>query len=792
MSRLFRAAAMAASVITIVAGGVLALAQAPATFGSLMELPAHEGYLEWIGTGDGGGRVAIRYTFRGFYLWSAPFLTELAAKGMPSSLLLADELKLFPINTTVSVSGNLSQSISFERPGVRTDCWMDQHSVLTEWSERAPSREQMEAVLVHRAPPPPGFSLPMHFDVADRRKAGGAVELTSFQVVSPLPGPAIPMPSTFVDYDSPGNADRTAAATGAFTYLLSLDARPTLKPSTQMTYTGTGAPHAGFWYEAQGPIALSGDFDMASPRLTGSVSAQTGASNPKCSYLNTDEIFRFDVKWDVSIRQQVEATLEATMANEAEWMPEYNQIREYKVTLKDPGPEGIGRLRVSLLGTSALPGIATNARNHNQQAPFCSDCTRAVAAKSHTDTQSFHGVTVTRHYHGMNECPMDDLPDLYFTEAENPGFTLIDPITTDLKHPIGQVMELADTTEETYLIAVNVKDSAASAQLVAEVEVGGSWVPVTAIGPTADPLGTALLLPLDQDGDGIADRWESIHRAFDAGGDVENIPGAVNTGDGLTNFEEYRGVYALGQFVRPDPEQKTIFVHDYTGRRVRAIQGMRDFYAPKGLQVYSVDGSEFLEDVVNYQATEAKRGDQYIAVLIENPSTPAGVGWRAFADDWLTFAGTASHIGPPQRGLNTMALQYRIKTITSQPVWQVVGHELGHLMNVAHHGETDGYLVLEEATSSGIPAGRQLVAFEGGQHSGDFNCIMKYEAATLFCKVPWLVRYFDLFYDDYPLQSRATVSLCTSRTGTGTNAAGAWAGDATKGNCTAQVKVRSY
>ena len=784
-------AAMAGSVITIVAGGVLALAQGPPTFGSLTELPTHEGYLEWTGTGDGGGRVVIRYTFRGFYMWSAPFLTELSARGMPAPPLLADELKLFPINTSVSVSGNISQSTSFERPGIRTDCWIDQHTINTQWSERAPSREQMEAVLVHQATPPPGFSLPMHFDVSDRRKAGGAVQLSSFQVASPLSGPAIPMPSTFADYDSPGNADRTASATGAFTYLLSLGPRPTLEPRTEMGYQGTGSPHASFWYEAQGPMALGETFDMASPALSGRVSAQTGASNPKCSYLNTDEIFTFDVKWDVSIKQQIDATLEPTMPNEAEWMPEYNQIREYKVTLKDPGPEGVGRLRVSLVGTSAHPGIATNARNHNQQAPFCSDCTRAVAARPHSDAQDFHGVTVTRHYHGMNECPIDGLPDLYFTEAENAGFVLIDPITTDLKHPISQVMELAETTEETYLIAVNVKDSAASAQLVAEVEIGGSWVPVTAIGPTADPLGTALLLPLDRDGDSIADRWESIHRSYDEGGDVDNLPGAVHTGDGLTNFEEYRGVYALGQFVRPDPEQKTIFVHDYTGRRGVAIQKMRDFYAPKGLQVYSVDGTEFFEDVVNYQRTDARRGDQYIAVLIENPATPAGVGWRAFVDDWLVFAGKASHVGPPQRGLNTMALQYRIETRSNDP-WQIIGHELGHLMSVAHHGDTDEYIVLDEATSSGIPAGRQLVAFEGGQHSGDFNCIMKYEAAALFCKVPRLVPYFDLFYDDYPLQSRPTMSLCTSKIGTGTNAAGAWAGDATKGNCTAQVKVRSY
>lgn len=781
----FRSAALVVGAMAIVVGGALALAQTPPAFGSLTELPDHSGTLEWIGTGDAGGSLIIRYRFNGFYMWSAPFLTELSSKGLPMPPTLADEVKLFPMNTSVFVSGNYSHSSTFERPPSRTDCWTNTQSVSAQWTERAPSKDQMDAVLLYGASPPPGFALPQHFAISDRRPAGGSAQLTSFQFSNPLAGPPITSQATFVDYDAPGDVDRTETAAGTMSYIVSLVERPVIPARAEIGYTGSSTPpHASFWFEPKGPLALSADFDMASPRLLGSVTGQTDPGNPKCSYLETDEVFRFEVKWNIGIQQKVDATIEPTFTNEAEWMPEYNQIREYKITLVDPGPEGIGKLRVSLLDTSAHPGIATNARNHNQQAPVCHDCTRSLAKQRHSDTQDFHGITVTRHYHGFNACPMDDLPDMYFIEAENPGFTLVDPITAELKQPISQVIELADATEQTYLVNVMVKDSAASAKLIAEVEVGGTWLPVKALGPTADPLGTELQLPLDQDNDGMADRWESIHSAFDVGGDTENIPGAVNTGDGLTNFEEYRGLYALGQFVRTDPEQKTIFVHDYTGRRLREIEEMRGFYAPKGLQVYSVDGSEFFEDVVNYQRTDARRGSQYIAVLMENPATPAGVGYRAFADDWLTFAGKASHVGPPQKGLNTMALQYRVETRSYKP-WATIGHELGHLMNVAHHGEDDGWV--------DTSAGREFAALEGGQHSGNFNCIMKYEVATQFCTFPRLMRYNSWFFEPYPLQpDRAVTSLCTDKTGTGTNASGAWAGNATVGNCTAQVKVRSY
>lgn len=780
-----RSVALAIGALTVIIGSALALAQAPPAFGSVTELPDHSGTLEWIGTGDAGGSLIIRYRFNGFYMWSAPLLTEMTSKGMPAIPGLADEVRLFPMNTSVFVSGNYSHSTTFERPPSRTDCWTSTHIVSTQWSERAPSRTDMEAVLLHNASPPAGFALPAHFAISDRRPAGGSAQLTAFQFSSPIGGPMIPSQAVFTDYESPGDVDRTQSAAGTFGYMLSLQERPTIPTRADIGYTGSSTPpHSSFWFEPQGPIALGNDFDMASPQLAGAVSGQTDPGNPKCSYLNTDETFRFDVRWKISIQHKVDATIEPTFTNEAEWMPEYNQIREYKITLNDPGPEGVGGLRVSLVGTSAHPGIATNARNHNQQAPVCHDCTRSLARQRHSDTQDFHGVIITRHYHGLNECPIDHLPDMYFIETENPGFTLVDPITAELKQPISQVIELADTTERTYFVSVMVKDSAASARLIAEVEIDGAWVPVKAIGPTADPLGTELLLPLDRDNDGIADRWESIHRAFDATGDTDNIPGAVNTGDGLTHFEEYRGLYALGQFVRTDPEQKTIFVHDYTGVRLRAIGNVRDFYAPKGLQVYSVDGSEFFKDVVNYQRTDAKRGDQYITVLMENPATPAGVGYRAFTDDWLTFAGKASHVGPPQKGLNTMALQYRIEVRSYQP-WATVGHELGHLMNVAHHGEEDGWV--------DTPAGREFAALEGGQHSGDFNCIMKYEVATQFCTFSRLMRYNTLFFDPYPLQpGHPVTSLCTDKTGTGTNASGAWAGDATRGNCTAQVKVRSY
>ena len=781
--------------LVVLLAAVWLQAQPTPTFGSLVALPDHEGTFEWTATGAKGGRFVIRYQFRGFYVWSAPLLSTITGAGLrqlPADSTLADEVKVFPMYSSVSVNGTASSTTTFEDGRNRTDCWTSTHSVNTQWTEEAPPFEQMQAVLLHHAPPPTGFVLPLHFDISDRRTIGGAVQLTSLQVGSPMTEAQVPTQATFTDYDAPGDVDRTAAAPGTMGYLFTLQPKNRDWVRAELGYTGTRTPHVSLWFDADGPMPLPNDFSLETLKLTGRVSGKTRTPLRSCSYLKDDEPFSFEATWMVAVPQRIEATLEPVDPREADWVPSLDDVREYRVRFTNPGPEGIGALRVRLAGTSSHPGIATNAGNHNVEAPLCFSCTRAVEQTPHQVSQDFHGIPVTRHYHGINECVLDHLPDMFFVDGDNEGFVLVDPETTDLRTPIAQSILLGDVTTSEVIVRLRVKDWAASARLIAEVDLGGTWVPVRATGPTADPLGTELQVPRDADRDGIADFWESVHSAFDPRADTDNIPGAVHLGDGLTNFEEYRGIYALGQFVRPDPEQKTIFVHDYTGRRLPAVQRVRAFYLPQGLQVLSVDGSEFREDVINYQSGSAQAGAQYITVLMENPARPDSVGWRAFAEDWLTFAGMASHVGPPQQGANTMALQYRIETRSTYP-WQVVGHELGHLMGVAHHGETDTWVTLDEATPSGIPAGRHLAAFEGGQHSGDFNCIMKYEAALLFCKTPRALPYSHWFYDDYPLQlSRPVTGLCTAAAGTGTNAAGAWAGNATVGNCTAQVRVRSY
>jgi len=48
-------------------------------------------------------------------------------------------------------------------------------------------------------------------------------------------------------------------------------------------------------------------------------------------------------------------------------------------------------------------------------------------------------------------------------------------------------------------------------------------------------------LPKDSDGDGLPDAWENLYGNLDRDGDIDTAEGNPYQGDGLTNFEEYRG-----------------------------------------------------------------------------------------------------------------------------------------------------------------------------------------------------------------------------------------------------------
>jgi hypothetical protein len=110
-------------------------------------------------------------------------------------------------------------------------------------------------------------------------------------------------------------------------------------------------------------------------------------------------------------------------------------------------------------------------------------------------------------------------------------------------------------------------DYGAYGKLKASVLVGGQWYEADADG-TPDKY---ITIPLDLNDNKIADSWEKDNNVYGlpAAWDEEDDPSGQKTnGDGMTNYEEYRGFFAARfnnsppEYMRLNPKQKEMFVID--------------------------------------------------------------------------------------------------------------------------------------------------------------------------------------------------------------------------------------
>ena len=115
-----------------------------------------------------------------------------------------------------------------------------------------------------------------------------------------------------------------------------------------------------------------------------------------------------------------------------------------------------------------------------------------------------------------------------------------------------------------------------------------------------------------------------------------------------------------------------------------------------------------------------------------------------------------------------------------------VGHELGHAINMPHHGD----LVANNRICPGNP---MYIALRGGQYSGEWRCVMRYNEAQYY--EGWDGRCYAA--DPEGVQNM----YCTSKAGTERNAgpdrmengmALPMAGDATVGTCMTHLTIRGF
>jgi hypothetical protein len=212
----------------------------------------------------------------------------------------------------------------------------------------------------------------------------------------------------------------------------------------------------------------------------------------------------------------------------------------------------------------------------------------------------------------------DTEDDLKFSDL-NEGFT-INGWTASKK------LSGKSQSVEAYIVC---RDYGAFGRLGVTVKVKGNWYEAE-VGGTPDKF---ITIPVDLNNNKIADAWEKQNNVYGKPGNWDEDPtpaGQKRPGDGITNYEEYRGFMvsdgdAGTEHTRMNPLQKEIFVLD--GDKIfdvaswKAATGIKAYWLTTALVYGAKGGDELVQTFrwVNFCRGNAA-GSKY-AVLLKRINT---------------------------------------------------------------------------------------------------------------------------------------------------------------------------
>ena len=332
-----------------------------------------------------------------------------------------------------------------------------------------------------------------------------------------------------------------------------------------------------------------------------------------------------------------------------------------------------------------------------------------------------------------------------------------------------------------------------------------------------DKTATDILLPKRSSASShIASVWLSamgLSASADDASDAETTPSNSNNGDGLTLYEEYRGFAVkcpspeapagpqcaggVGH-IYGNPNKKDLFVVVDPQLGSEVTPGILNFQTKAKLKVHYagmttdyVNGSNVINfnhgqgsHLVDQHAVQIKPWGLTMGCTAGGPGTPMDVK-QINVPHLSTIVSEAQKLGQSAERIAVYQATYP----------RLTSHELGHAVDISHHGEvdpkvlqwstTDGNVITEtagtgaqeiivfteqqdlmNAASLGIAVGaprRFYVGKTNGQHSGDTKCFMRYGSSAAYMGAGGgPVRYLALETPDF--------GLTNTTTGTGVNA----------------------
>ena len=314
----------------------------------------------------------------------------------------------------------------------------------------------------------------------------------------------------------------------------------------------------------------------------------------------------------------------------------------------------------------------------------------------------------------------------------------------------------------------------------------------------------------------IASAWLQANGDPGEMDDKETSKDNPHNGDGLTAYEEYRGVISEGKFKRLDPQKKELGVWMNRAEYPLFEIGLDWFENASEVKVIKFFNNEIGPDrKLNKNAGSAHSYDQYALRLLKGhvrknvlgrtepgPGIPSAVK-RVIID--------YNQIVSMQQKTEREALQQHVQLPYSLPemIAKTVAHELGHGVNIWHHGDGEiktSKIRIEKDMPVHIyyPRGSAEITdrpytIEGvigdlfNQESGDIFCLMNYNPCY-----DWSQKIGNngTYYFIVPLMPIGN-QFCDSTAGTDINepikGAILYFGDCLpgRGNCLEKIKLRN-
>jgi hypothetical protein len=503
---------------------------------------------------------------------------------------------------------------------------------------------------------------------------------------------------------------------------------------------------------------------------------------------------------------------------------------------------------------------------------------RPMGAADETAIGNALGLQASLVYKGTTQTALGINPDQWnfaFKDfSSEPGVTLNWPPQNKVATPPQPDLDFNNPVNRALYPAVNISPNGTSAQIpldpsnvgsltsvvmVVDSHDWGAWATLNVTATVAGqnipghltlPNGqnvTDILLPKRQPGSFIADSWKMNHGvplgtpdSDDSETSPDNNP---YPGDGLTLYEEYRGIYVhcptfdavpgsgcIGGLMHRegDPKKKDLFIVNRMGSD--ALAGMTRFASGSGVNVCcrTLGPDQITTDhIINFNhARGPHEADQHAIIIVKgNPDanlcTETLSGGQGAAQPKNI---SKIYIPPLGNVLQTATKEGGVaRFLWAKQIYpNGVAHEIGHSVDISHHGAgddphgvnwttLDGTSVLEggglvpvrvfaengkelKASDLNLSLGKILTTWRGevgSEHSGDVFCFMRYNIAQQYISSSDpSVRY-------YVAERESLGSYLTSIVqGTGTNSPShipqSRYGDASLGDCSKQMCVSDF